>query len=481
MEPFKRNPLLHSISSQSTNKFRSIINSPNNENQQIFLESCCFYESEKSQTPHTSHTLLKEFKMRKKNKSGSPKLSLSNGNLDSFKKYNFLENNNEENTDLILNNKNNKLIIAKLKKHNKALKETIKKLTSQLDRVCSIALKTKNKEMETTQQNNNNLKTEKEKKDEEYHHYKLNNRIKEIIKHNTIKKDDNYKRNFITEINDEFKTIKQNNINLSISVNKEMNENKKFKNIIDELNKENVLLKKKLKEQINSFTEKLNLKEKKIQDLIEENHALKTNIDDMKIIKNDKYEKEEINKEGKNIDLKKENINLNNKLLEAEKSIKEYEEKYNALYNKYNNINILLKKTEKENKDLNALLQKNEKETRIDEIQLINDFNKIKKNYDYLIKEKNGINFNYNELTKKYNILRTKSEEDKEIINKLREDNKEYINDNILLSEKYMELKSKCEGIKEENEKLNNKIINIENVNSELIRRLENINPNFKI
>ena len=121
MEPLKRNPLLHSISSQSTNKFRSIINSPNNENQQILLESCCFYESEKNQTPHTSHTLLKEFKMRKKNKSGSPKLSLSNGNLDSFKKYNFLEDNNEENTDLILNNKNNILIIAKLKKHNKAL------------------------------------------------------------------------------------------------------------------------------------------------------------------------------------------------------------------------------------------------------------------------------------------------------------------------------------------------------------------------
>ena len=199
MDHFKRNPLLHSISTQSTNKFRSIMNSPNYGNQQILLQSCCFFESEKSQTPHASHTLIKESKMRKKNKPGSPKLSLSNRNLDSFK--NILENNIEDNTDLILSNENDKLIIAKLKRHNKALKETIKNLTSQLDRVCCIAMKAKNKEIDTIQNNNNNqkeknilinkienlkkeknnLKIEIEKKDEVYKQYKLNNRIKEII------------------------------------------------------------------------------------------------------------------------------------------------------------------------------------------------------------------------------------------------------------------------------------------------------------
>ena len=177
MEKYRRNPIFHSISSQSTNKFRSIMTSPNFGNQQILLQSCCFFESEKSQTPHASHTLIKEFKTRKKNKTGSPKLSLSNGNLDSFKKYNFLENNIGENTDLILSNEDDKLLIAKLRKHNKALKETIKNLTSQLDRVCCIARKAKNKEMDTVQKNNNsqqeknilmnkieNLKLEIEKK-----------------------------------------------------------------------------------------------------------------------------------------------------------------------------------------------------------------------------------------------------------------------------------------------------------------------------
>ena len=408
MDHFKRNPLLHSISTQSTNKFRSIMNSPNYGNQQILLQSCCFFESEKSQTPHASHTLIKEFKTRKKNKTGSPKLSLSNGNLDSFKKYNFLENNIGENTDLILSNEDDKLLIAKLRKHNKALKETIKNLTSQLDRVCCIAMKAKNKEMDTVQKNNNsqqeknilmnkieNLKLEIEKKDEEYKKYKLNNRIKEIIKHNTIKNDDNHKRKFITEMNEEFDSTKQMKTNLSISVNKEMNENKRFKNIINELRKENDLLKNKVEEQRNSFSEKLNLKEKNIQDLIEENLALKRN-------QNDKHEEE-------NIDIKKENVNLSNKLIEAGKLIKEYEEKYN-------------------------------------------------------------------DLIKRYNILKEKSEENSEIINKLKEDNSEYISDNTLLSEKYIELKSKFEGIKEENEKLNNKILNIENVNSELIKRLEEIN-----
>ena len=112
MENLKRNPLFHSISSQSTNKFRSIMNSPNYGNQQILLQSCCFFESDKSQTPHASRVILKEFKPRKKNKSGSPKLSLSNRNLNTFKKYNFSENNIEENTDLIINDK--QLIITKL-------------------------------------------------------------------------------------------------------------------------------------------------------------------------------------------------------------------------------------------------------------------------------------------------------------------------------------------------------------------------------
>ena len=68
------NHLLHSVSSQSTNKFKSIMNSPNFGNQQILLQSCCFFDSERSQTPHASNTIIKDFSINHKNKSGSPKV-----------------------------------------------------------------------------------------------------------------------------------------------------------------------------------------------------------------------------------------------------------------------------------------------------------------------------------------------------------------------------------------------------------------------
>ena len=97
MEKYKRNKLFPSFSSQSTNKFKSIMNSPNFGNQQILLQSCCFFDSERSQTPHASHTLIKEFKVGNKNKyGGSPKVSYSNGNIGSFKKFHFLTSNINE-------------------------------------------------------------------------------------------------------------------------------------------------------------------------------------------------------------------------------------------------------------------------------------------------------------------------------------------------------------------------------------------------
>ena len=198
MKNNSKNPLFHSVSTESTNKFRSIMNSPNFGNQQILLQSCCFYDSEGSQTPNTSNT--KHFKIKSKIKSGSPKISYSNGNIESFKKMHFLTDKNEEINSRITTNSNNQYTIDKLKKHNKALKETIKNLTSQLDRVCNIALKVKNNELKTLQQNNDNelekfnllneienlkkekndLKMEIEKKDEEYKNYQLKGKLDEI-------------------------------------------------------------------------------------------------------------------------------------------------------------------------------------------------------------------------------------------------------------------------------------------------------------
>ena len=36
------------------------MNSPNFGNQQILLQSCCFFDSERSQTPHASNTIIKD-------------------------------------------------------------------------------------------------------------------------------------------------------------------------------------------------------------------------------------------------------------------------------------------------------------------------------------------------------------------------------------------------------------------------------------
>ena len=68
MSYLERNKIFQSITNQSKNKFRTLMNSPNFGNQQILLQSCCFFDSDKSQTPHASHSLVKEFKQKKKDK-----------------------------------------------------------------------------------------------------------------------------------------------------------------------------------------------------------------------------------------------------------------------------------------------------------------------------------------------------------------------------------------------------------------------------
>ena len=278
MEKFKKSPLFHSVSSQSTNKFRSIMNSPNFGNQQILLQSCCFFDSERCQTPHESHTLIKEFKTRPKNISGSPKISYSNGNISYFKKFHFISNNNNErNYNNIHIENNEQSTIIKLKKDNKALKQTIKNLTSQLDRVCNIALKAKNNELYTIQKNNDSekeknnlinkiknlnkekidLKIEIEKKNDEYNNYKLKNKINEINNKNKIINNEKKRKKFITEISNEFENIKQINTSLRNTVNKNTNENKQYKTTINKLNEENEFLKNQYEEQINILNEKL--------------------------------------------------------------------------------------------------------------------------------------------------------------------------------------------------------------------------------
>ena len=278
----------------------------------------------------------------------------------------------------------------KLKKDNKGLKETIKSLTSQLDRVCSIAEKVKNNEINTLQLNEYNngqeknillsqidtltkekeeLKKQVEIKEEKYQNYKKN---EEINKNKLLIEKENKHRKFFSELSNEYENIKQINTNLSITVNKEISDNQKFRLIINKLNQENEMLKKKLDEQKiisnNAFKDKLNDKEKQIQNLTKENNTLKQNIKNLKIVEK-KYE--DINNENKILneiktkynsllkennekDIKinvlegvdKENKNLNNKLSEAGKTISDYMKKYDDITKKYYKLKNTYKKQE---------------------------------------------------------------------------------------------------------------------------------------
>ena len=319
------NHLLHSVSTDSTNRFKSIMNSPNFGNQQILLQSCCFFDSERSQTPHASNTIIKDFDIKVKSKSGSPKIPKPNKKIYHYKNIGIQEKINStksiNNKDKIANNNEEHLLmISKLKKDNKGLKKTIKNLTSQLDRVVSIAEKAKNNEINSLQSNNfteeekkslinkievltkekEKLKKEIEKKEEEYQNYRINHKIEEINNKNKIIDNEKKHRRFVSELNNEFENIKQMNNSLSITVNKEINDNKKYKLIINKLNQENEQLRKRIDEHINisinKLKEQLSSKEKNIENLTKENINLKINIDNLKTIEK-KYE--DVNNENK--------------------------------------------------------------------------------------------------------------------------------------------------------------------------------------
>ena len=400
------NNLLNSVSTDSTNKFKSIMNSPNFGNQQILVQSCCFFDSDRSQTPHATNTIIKDFNIKVQKKSGSPTIPHTKQRIYHYKNLDVqtIVNSNKlySNNDIIQKSKNdedNILTINKLKKDNKALKSTIKNLTSQLDRVCSIAEKAKNNEKNSLKINNYNeqekndllkkienltkenkeLRNRIEKKEEEFNNYKLNNKIEEINNQNKIIDNEKKHRRFVSEISNEFENIKQINNSLSITVNREINDNKKYKFIINKLNQENENLKKKIDEQINKsvniLKEKINEKDSLIQNLTNENNDLKNNINNLETIKikydevcnknkilneiNNKYNILLKETNEKNVKLKllenidKENNNLSNKLVEAGKTISDYMRKYDEITKKYYKLKSTYKKQENILNELN--------------------------------------------------------------------------------------------------------------------------------
>ena len=316
------NRLINSVSSSSINKIRNLTNSPNVGKQQIILQSCCFFDYQRSQTPttphtpHPSHKKINYFDMKYKKRFDSDIISCSKNyrnvylqtkmNLDKIKsKIDEIQKNNSE------KNSSGK---EKLKKENKALKETINNLILQLDKVFYLAETAKNNEMDLMESNNNNkqemkllkskidtLTIEKEEllkqikgQDKSSNNCKTeSNQTKKIGINKKIKNSQNLGKRYITHNSSNI-----NNKNY-FTENKEL-DNKKYLDIINKLNQENVKLKNKLNEQ----SENENEKEENYKNLLEENNNLKQDINELKII-NRKYEEE--NNSSKMLDLMQEN------------------------------------------------------------------------------------------------------------------------------------------------------------------------------
>ena len=84
------NRLINSVSTSNINKIRKITNSPNVGKQQIILQSCCFFDYQRSQTPNTPHTphpshkKIHYFDMKYKKKLDSEIISCSKNYLETF-------------------------------------------------------------------------------------------------------------------------------------------------------------------------------------------------------------------------------------------------------------------------------------------------------------------------------------------------------------------------------------------------------------
>ena len=135
------NRLTHSVSTNNTSasKFSHLMNYPNFGKQQIILQSCCFFDYEKSLTPHASRQNINYINNNKK-KIDTGRISYSKNyknvylqtkmNLDKIKyKIEGIQNNNDEYTSSK----------EKLQKENKALKDTINNLIVQLDIIINIS------------------------------------------------------------------------------------------------------------------------------------------------------------------------------------------------------------------------------------------------------------------------------------------------------------------------------------------------------
>ena len=137
--------MIRTSNSEREGKVKNIMNSPNFGKQQIILQSCCFFDYDKCQTPKVQSANL-NFTNPNKNRINSSRISEKNKNILSK---------NKSNMDLIKSkfDEMRKNEVDKLKNENKVLKDTINNLILQLDKTFRIAENVKHKEKNISQMN----------------------------------------------------------------------------------------------------------------------------------------------------------------------------------------------------------------------------------------------------------------------------------------------------------------------------------------
>ena len=451
------------------------MNSPNFGKQQIILQSCCFFDYEKSQTPQALHQNKNIFDKKNKKRLDSEHIPFSKNykniylqtkmNLDKIKsKIEGIQNNNEEYASSI----------DKLKKENKALKDTINNLVLQLDKVFLMAETSKNNEMNIIEMNKNNKQEIKEMKNkintltienEELLRKIKENQINTVARNNNIKKiinldsegNNNKIKNkiIINNKNQLKKHISDTNFLRKMNRKRSITERNDINiDLINKLNKENIELKNKINEENNISMSIFNEKEAQIKNLLQENYDLNLKVKELQSV-NKKFdnsdkkmddlirENDENTKKLKlleNVNI--ENIYLSNKLIEADNKIADYIKKYENMNLKYNELKEMYRGSEKSDETCNEVyINKNKYEKIKDnckqEINYINDKNNIYNNYNNLqikyedlLKEKNELKSNFNDLLSEYNKNKDQFNEGIDKIIKLKEDNTEYKKDN---------------------------------------------------
>ena len=232
------NNLLINSSSERGQKFKNIMNSPNFGKQQIILQSCCFFDYEKSQTPHASHSSFSFSNNNyQKNKLNSSHISEKNRTI--FSK-------NKSNMDLIKSklDEMRKNEIQKLKNENKVLKDTINNLISQLDKTFHLAKNVKNKEKNMSENMNSKIHNLLYEKQQLLRQIKTREDNFNNIRRNSwtnfqIKKFRNNRS--ISSVNSRYNKFKNNNICYTEN-NDDKNDNKNI-DMFNSLEEENMKLK----------------------------------------------------------------------------------------------------------------------------------------------------------------------------------------------------------------------------------------------